>query len=135
MENMYTEDQKMYDKISEAALIKLYGLAIRNNNELNLGFIDRKNENSLFFVEVANMIQHINKDIKVFINMKNKISYILFKLKNRHLNGISYTKEKNEAQTEELNNIISFMEKEFKVSSFIWALIYNDNFKRKKNKK
>ena len=70
----------------------------------------------------------------LFINMKNKISYILFKLKNRHLNGISYTKEKNEAQTEELNNIISFMEKEFKVSSFIWALIYNDNFKRKKNK-
>ena len=134
MENMYTEDQKMYDKISEAALINLYGLAIRNNNELNLGFIDRKNENSLFFVEVANMIQHMNKNIKVFINMKNKISYILFKLKNRHLNGIRYTKEKNEAQTEELNNIISFMEKEFKVSSFIWALIYNDNFKRKKNK-
>ena len=135
MENMYTEDQKMYDKISEAALINLYGLAIRNNNELNLGFIDRKNENSLFFVEVANMIQHMNKNIKVFINMKNKISYILFKLKNRHLNGINYTKEKNEAQTEELNNIISFMEKEFKTSSFIWALIYNDNFKRKKNKK
>ena len=134
MENMYTEDQKMYDKISEATLINLYGLAIRNNNELNLGFIDRKNENSLFFVEVANMIQHINKNIKVFINMKNKISYILFKLKNRHLNGTSHTKEKNEAQTEELNNIISFMEKEFKVSSFIWALIYNDNFKRKKNK-
>ena len=97
MENMYTEDQKMYDKISEAALINLYGLAIRNNNELNLGFIDRKNENSLFFVEVANMIQYMNKDIKVFINMKNKISYILFKLKNKHLNGISYTKEKNEA--------------------------------------
>ena len=81
MENMYTEDQKMYDKISEVALINLYGLAIRNNNELNLGFIDRKNENSLFFVEVANMIQHMNKNIKVFINMKNKISYILFKLK------------------------------------------------------
>lgn len=135
MENMYTEDQKMYDKISEATLINLYGLAIRNNNELNLGFIDGKNENSLFFVEVANMIQYMNKDIKVFINMKNKISYILFKLKNKHLNGIGYTKEKNEAQTEELNNIKSFMEKEFKVSSFIWALIYNDNFKRKKNKK
>ena len=135
MENMYTEDQKMYDKISEVALINLYGLAIRNNNELNLGFIDRKNENSLFFVEVANMIQHINKNIKVFINMKNKISYILFKLKNRHLNGISKKKKKNEAQTEELNNIISFMEKEFKVSSSIWTLIYNDNFKRKKNKK
>ena len=134
MENMYTEDQKMYDKISEAALINLYGLAIRNNNELNLGFIDRKNENSLFFVEVANMIQHMNKNIKVFINMKNKISYILFKLKNRHLNVINYKKEKNEAQTEELNNIISFMEKEFKVSSFIWALIYNDNFKKKKDK-
>ena len=135
MAKRVSANEKMYDKISEATLINLYGLAIRNNNELNLGFIDRKNENSLFFVEVANMIQHMNKNIKVFINMKNKISYILFKLKNRHLNGISYTKEKNEAQTEELNNIISFMEKEFKVSSFIWALIYNDNFKRKKNKK
>ena len=50
MENMYTEDQKMCDKISEAALINLYGLAIRNNNELNLGFIDRKKMKILYFL-------------------------------------------------------------------------------------
>ena len=37
MDNIYTEEMKLYDKVTEAALINLHGIGIRNNNKLNLG--------------------------------------------------------------------------------------------------
>lgn len=135
MSYIYTEEHKLYDKLSEISLINLHGLALRNNNELNLGELNLKSKRDLYIIEIANMIQFINKDIKVYLKAKNKIAFIWFKLKNRHLANIHYTKEENKKIKEELFDIMLYMEKENNVACDIWGKIYDLNFNRKENKK
>ena len=132
MNYTYTKEHKLYDSLSEIALINLYGLANRNNNTLNLGKLNLKNKKDLLIIEIANMISFINQDIKVYLKTKNRLSFILFKLKYRHLININFTKEENEKINEELSNIILFMEKENKIEDkSIWDKIYDLNFNRK----
>ena len=133
MEYNYTEEQKLYDKISEASLINLYSLAIRNNNKIELVLDNIKNKKVLYFIEIANLVKTIDKDIEVFVSMSNKIKYLLFKIKNRHLIGISFKKKIE--NIEELNKMISFMEEAFEVNETIWEKIYIENFERKKGKR
>ena len=70
---------KLYDKVTEAALINLHGIGMRNNNKLNLGLIKDEDYAMKFFVEVANMLQFIAPEIKVTINRPNIFSFIIFK--------------------------------------------------------
>lgn len=132
MSNIYTEQMKFYDKITEASLINLHGLAIRNDNILHLGKIDRKNKTQLFFIEVANMLNYTNKNIKIYVSFKNKLHYILFKLKNRHLVNIKY--DKNSELNEEFNKIFEFMLKDFEIHEYVFSCIYDMNFNRKVHK-
>lgn len=134
MSYIYTEEHKLYDKLSEVSLINLHGLAVRNNNELNLGELNLKSKQDLYIIEIANMMPFINKDIKVSLKMKNRLSYIWFKLRNRHLININFTKEENKKIKEELFDIMLFMEKENNVTSDIWGKIYELNFNRKEKK-
>lgn len=133
MEYNYTEEQKLYDKISEASLINLYSLATRNNNKIELVLDNTKNKKTLYFIEIANLVKTIDKDVEVFVSMSNKIKYLLFKLKNRHLIGINFKKKIE--NNEELNKMISFMEEAFEVNETIWEKIYIENFERKKGKR
>lgn len=134
MDNIYTEELKLYDKVTEAALINLHGIAIRNNNELNLGLVSDTDYAMRFFVEVANMLYHIAPEIKITINRPNRFSFIWFKLHNRHLNNIKFSK--NPVATSEFYEVYRFMEKEFtpQLQGDFFGKIYKTNFERKAKK-
>lgn len=134
MNNIYTEELKLYDKVTEAALINLHGLALRNNNELHLGLIKEEDYTMKFFIEVANMLQFIAPEIKITINKPNRFSFIWFKLHNRHLNYIKFNKSPE--TTPELFKIIEFMKEEFtpQLQGDFFRKIYKTNFERKAKK-
>lgn len=131
MSNIYTEEHKLYDSITEAALINLHGLALRNNNEIYLGYFSNDDYAMKFWVEVANMLTIINPDITVYVNKITRLEYIIFKLKNRHLTGIKFTKRIE--PTAELYDIIRFMNQEFpEVKGDMFGKIYKTNYERKR---
>ena len=88
MDNIYTEEMKLYDKVTEAALINLHGIGMRNNNKLNLGLIKDEDYAMRFFVEVANMLQFIAPEIKVTINRPNIFSFIIFTFILKYIRGV-----------------------------------------------
>ena len=87
-----------------------------------------------FFVEVANMLYHIAPEIKITINRPNRFSFIWFKLHNRHLNNIKFSK--NPVATSEFYEVYEFMEKEFtpQLQGDFFGKIYKTNFERKAKK-
>lgn len=134
MDNIYTEEMKLYDKVTEAALINLHGIGVRNNNKLNLGLIKDEDYAMKFFVEVANMLQFIAPETKVTINRPNIFSFIIFKLKNRHLANIKF--DRDPMATSEFYDVVKFMDKEFRpqLQGDFFGKIYKTNFCRKEKK-